>query len=463
MSIGTRIKGAWNAILGLDRSKNIIRDVSLNMMYSQLKNTTDYIQSAYQLNADIYAVASFVANKAAECRLILNRKKKGQDKAFRQYKALKQLGTSDALVKAQVLQTKAVDEIYDHPILDIINDTPNPNMPGSEFKYGCALSRLITGNTYIFGLAPDSNPTKFKELYLLPANETTPMAKGQLGVVQGYRMNLIPGEIIPASDVCHFRYFNPDFQLGNPFVVGQAPLQAAARVVTTSNNATLAEDKAFTNGGAVGVAYVDDGTELTDKQVEQLQEDINSRISGPNNYKSIIASTFKMDYLKMGETPVDLNLIESGLNSLRKICNVFHVSSKLFNDPEGSTYNNMKEARKAAITDAVIPEVNALVNALNKWLIPGWFGADSGYYFEADLSCYPELTEDMDKLVSSLNNSPWLTLNEKRVATNYDTLQGVPMMDIPLVQAGLVPISDLEIDIDTANDEAIKLLKQLDL
>ena len=47
--------------------------------------------------------------------------------------------------------------------------------------------------------------------------------------------------------------------------------------------------------------------------------------------------------------------MESNVVTLRSICNVFGISSSLFNDPESRRNSNRKEDEKALYTNAIIP------------------------------------------------------------------------------------------------------------
>jgi hypothetical protein len=92
-----------------------------------------------------------------------------------------------------------------------------------------------------------------------------------------------------------------------------------------------------------------------------------------------------------------------------------------------------------------------LRDELNKWLIPN---VGRGMeYIDFDITALPELQKDIEKLVAQLAQAYWLTLDEKRMAMNYEPLGGE--FDKAYVNAGLVPIEDLTMDDNgTINDYA---------
>ena len=73
---------------------------------------------------------------------------------------------------------------------------------------------------------------------------------------------------------------------------------------------------------------------------------------------------------------------------MRAICSLYNVDPKLFGDPKGSTYNNMRESKLGLITDAVLPLLNKampeLIGFLSKKL-----GLD--YTYEAITEDIPEM------------------------------------------------------------------------
>ena len=416
-----------------------------NTIQNQIDNVEAYIKKGYQLNADAYSIMSFIAGKAATVPFILYEVQ--DDKALRRYKSLT---TDHYSTQNRALKTKALKEVSgEHPIMRMLNKAPNEQMTASEFKFGWVLYRLATGNSLVRGFAPENQPGKFVELHMLPTQWTVALGGGQYNALRAYKMTW-NAEEIPSEQVSHSRYFNPDFEIqGNPFVWGQAPLKAASSILNRANSGIEATTKAYQNGGMAGILYQDGGQDLSEPQREMLQQHIDNKVAGSGNYKQILAASAKMGWLKIGESPVDLGILDTLIADLRTLCNVFHVNSALFNDPENKTFNNMTEARKAAITDAVIPELTALRDALNTWLIPGWEKADNKKYFvDYDASVFPELQDNMKELAEWLNIAWWLTPNQKLEQMDYPTLGSD--YDVPFLPVGIAPLGSgsAESDVD---------------
>lgn len=446
MGLVSRIGNAIDALRGA--SAFIHGRMFNDTIYGQLQNTEAFITDAYQKNADLYSIVSFIASKVSVAPFTLYEVK--DEKMLRKYNGLTSNPTFESLQSANFIKTKALNEVgSNHPLLKILNNTPNNNMNGGEFKFACAVYRLLTGNTYIYGLAPDSAPEKFVELHILPSQFTNPVSGGQYMPVKGYKLDFLPDpkDLLPKENVAHYRYFNPDFTIGNPHIVGQSPLQAASNLILRSNSGFEASTKAFQNGGLTGVLYEDGGVSLTEAQRMQLQNHIDDKMTGPGKFKQIVAASSKLGWLQIGSSPVDLGILQSIATDLRSMCNIYHLPSQLFNDPEGKTYMNMGEARKVALTDAILPELTALRDALNQWLIPGWNKADKKtYYLDFDLSVYAEMQADMKSASEWLDKCWWITPNEKRQQQDYDVLG--KEFDEPFVPAGLMPLSQASVPID---------------
>ena len=52
-----------------------------------------------------------------------------------------------------------------------------------------------------------------------------------------------------------------------------------------------------------------------------------------------------------------MSLIEQYNASIKDLCNIYNVPVTLLNNTESSTYNNVKEAKKALYQNCVIPEL----------------------------------------------------------------------------------------------------------
>ena len=409
----------------------------------------NYVEKGYQYNSDVYSIVNLITRKAATAPPILY--EVVDDRAFQKYKSYTQnVSKAQDIQEANYLKTKALVEISeDHPIIQTLLD-PNDYQSYYEFMDNYFGFKLITGNSYIYGMGAvtGSNAGKFKQLYVLPAHLTRIVSGGRYNPVMAYTLSTSYGkEELLASKVMHSKYWNPDYSTEGSHLYGQSPLRAAMRVMQQSNDAQTASVKLFQNTGAMGILYdnSEDG-QLSPEQAYEMQRKWKSEYSGPQNAGNIIVSASKVGWQQIGLSPVDLAIIESMKMNLRQMCNVYHVNSALLNDPDNKTYNNMYEARKALISDAILPELISARADLNKWLVAPYNKSENKKYFlDFDLSVFPELQEDKKEQISYLERAWWLTPNQKLEEMGYGRNEN-PDMDKIYVSIQVTPIDKINID-----------------
>lgn len=194
------------------------------------------------------------------------------------------------------------------------------------------------------------------------------------------------------------------------------------------------------NYGVRGLISGKDST-LTQLQANDIKERLNAVKSDSKGDILVVGSP--LDWINIGLSPVDLQIIEQQKLTLRDLCMIYHVPSQLFGDSEHTTYNNMREARKAMITDSSIPLLEKIKDGLNRFL------GNENLLIDYDLQAFTELQDDLLQQVNALSQAWWLTGNEKRVSMGRNAFED-DMMDNILVPSGLIPVNELSYsDYDT--------------
>lgn len=408
----------------------------------------EYVDKGYQYNADVYSIVSFITRKAATAPPILYEVK--DDRAFQKYKSFSaNLTKPSDIAEANHLRAKALVEVdMQHPIIQTLLN-PNDYQSYYEFMDNLLGFKLITGNSYIYGVGPSTgfNAGKFKQLYILPAHLVRILSEGRYDPVSGYTITTqYDSQELRADNVMHTKYWSPDYSAQGSHLYGQSPLRAALRVMQQSNDAQTASVKLFQNTGAVGILSDDSDDGLAPEQALELQRKYKAEHSGAANAGNIIISSSKLKWTQLGLSPVDLAIIDSQKMNLRQLCNIYHVNSALLNDPDNKTYNNMYEARKALISDAILPELIALRADLNKWLVSPYNKSEGvNYFLDFDLSVFPELQEDKKEQIQYLERAWWLTPNQKLEEMGYGRNED-PNMDKVYVSIQVKPIDSMNID-----------------
>ena len=415
-----------------------------------------YIDQGYMLNADVYSIIKRISKTAASCPFILHEIKSKSEAT--KYQAMSRMGNQKTH-ELNKIRNKAFTQVTDAPIMNVLAN-PNPNQSAYEFWEIYLGFKLLLGNGYIYGAGPDAgnNAKQFQELYILPAHLMQIVCGGIMEPVEGYKM-MYRGSTqeLPADRVMHGKNWTPDYSGPASHLYGLSPLRAASQVLGMSNDAVTASAKMFTNMGAQGVLYIDNaGSAMTKEQVALLSDSYNDKYGGPNKAGTPIITSTKMGWQQIGMSPVDLNIIESQKMSQRQLCNIFGMSSSLLNDPDNKTFNNMEQAKKELITNAVLPELVSLRDDLNRWLLPA-YNKTGKLYLDFDISVFPEMAEDLGTMATTLSKCYWLTTNEKRSSYGLEPIVD-PILDKILIPNNLMQVDDLnsvpEIDqLELTSDE----------
>jgi HK97 family phage portal protein len=220
---------------------------------------------------------------------------------------------------------------------------------------------------------------------------------------------LMMGKIVNFTrpEILHDKFFNPDWDANGMQLYGLSPLQAAAKVLTRSNQGKEYAVSAYQNGGPPGVLFVKkdqgfNGVDLT-AQVDLVKERL-KQYEGSKNANKIPVSGFEIGYQQIGLSPVDMDILDAEIFDMRAICNIYGVPSQLLNDPNNKTYNNQAEGEKALTTRCALPLLTALRDNFNRKLKNDW-NAGSDTVIDFDLSVYSELEGNKLEQVNWLEKS----------------------------------------------------------
>ena len=152
----------------------------------------------------------------------------------------------------------------------------------------------------------------------------------------------------------------------------------------------------------------------------KTEEDIITKVSGPENARKIIFLKGGLQFKELTMKPVDLDYLAGLKHSRKNIFSLLGFPVQMITDDK-STYNNVKEARQSFVVDTCIPLLNSFLSHLSKnILIPNGVIEDERMELAVDL----EATEVANMLrlekMKSLETNNFLTTNEKREACNYE-------------------------------------------
>ncbi|MGC2046670.1 MAG: phage portal protein [Pseudolabrys sp.] len=312
-----------------------------------------------------------------------------------------------------------------HPLLDLIR-RPNPRQDGASFLESIASHLLLAGNAYIeavgLGAGEEGDP-QVRELYalrpdrmkLVPGADGWPQAYDY--TVAGSTVRFDQSAMLPP--ILHLTFFNP---LDDHY--GLSPLEAAAIAVDT-HNAAAAWNKALLDNAArpSGALVYDgpDGAALSALQYERLKNEFAEHYQGMSNAGRPLVLEGGLDWKPMSLSPGDMDFLNAKHAAAREIALAFGVPPMLLAIPGDNTYSNYQEANRVFWRQSVLPLAGRIACALTHWLSP-MFG--DGLMLAADTDRIEALSPDRAALWERVSKAPFLSVNEKRLATGYGPVEG---------------------------------------
>ena len=418
-------------------------------------DTISNIYNGYVTSDDVYSIVRRIARTAAMVPLCVYKVK--DEKAMKEYEfASKQNNYSTQnLMRKEVLKLKALEKVgVDNPLQKLL-DNPNPVYSKTEFNEGAYTFRLITGNTYIHTplLELGVNKGKPLEMWLLPSqymslqvSDTWPRS------VLYYRLQIADLMTFPTDEVIHLRYFNPLFNYVGQELIGMSPLRAGAKILDRQKAETDYSVSAFQNGGISGIVSNESfqPDEASTLSLGKMKADFYNEATGTGNARKLLFTLGKMQYTAIGLSPVDMDVLNSEVRTFKKLCNLYGVSDRLFNNDASGSEISVDVAYKDLYTNAALPEVYAYRDALNLSLTPKFNTKSEKYFIDCDLTSIPELQDDMKDMASIFSSLPimipniiakaygWGDINEEGmdkvyVKNGYTQLDDMgPVNDLPI-------------------------------
>lgn len=439
MRIG-KLNISWNKKSVPMPGKQIISVFGLNILWSNT-NAVTYIQEGYLANADVYTIVNKVARTASMAPFKVYRIK--NQAKHEKYKAWTGEGaTKESISNALRIKNEAYEEDNEHPLNDLITK-PNPWQKGREFTENSVGFKLLTGERFwhITKLEMGANEGTPFAVYNLPPHHVTVQGDGTLLGIKAYFFELSKLKELKIEEVIFSRYWNPDYNQAGDHLRGISPLRAGYKLMTRGAKVIDRSVAMLNNAGAAGLLFEKPTpgiSGMTEEQAGSLKKKMNTEVLGTDNANSIGVANGDLGYINFGMKGSEMELQEIERLTLEKVCSLFSVPPVLFNT-DRSIQNNLQEAKKELIISACVPELDTIRDDWNEIarLYP-----ETDIYVDYDLSVYPELQEDMEKVSQRNAVSWWKTPNEKRLSEYMDEHPD-PLMDKIIIPTGLSLLEDL--------------------
>ena len=315
-------------------------------------------------------------------------------------------------------------ELKQHPVLKLLL-RPNPCENGKELFESIYAFRMISGNAYVQAITPtDSHPT---ELYTLRPDRISLIA-GNDGLPSAYQYTVgntvqkfMVDKIGHRSPLLHLKNFHP---LNDWY--GLSAIEAAAYSIDQHNQSGMWNQALLQNGARpTGALVVKSGEgaagALSDEQYNRIKNQMDEQFSGMANAGRPLLLEGGLEWREMSHSPKDMDFLNAKHSSARDIALAFGVPPQILGIPGDNTYSNLVEARVALWEQTIIPMVDNVTTALNNWLLPK-FGSNLQLQYDADE--VPALAPKRESLWNQINETNFMTLNEKRQSLGFSAIPG---------------------------------------
>lgn len=309
-------------------------------------------------------------------------------------------------------------EIEEHPLLDLL-DKFNQTTTKSDGIYDTQSHRKLTGDAFWLLV---KNGRTISELQILQPDKVTlklgDPRKGEPRIlaykykdnIEGRDVEITyePDEIIP------FKRSNPKNQFR-----GLGAVEAMAETIDSDNLANLVQ-KNFFKKGAITNFVLSTESKITEQQLKRLKADLKANNAGPEKAFEMMVLSGGLKPVNIGLSNKDLQLIDLLAWYRNKIMVGFGNTPAALGIIEDVNRANSESTLAAWKRSTVKPDMDAIVNTLNEFLVP-LFGKNLilGY-----VDPVPEdRTDDIEESVK-LKNAGIITINEARDLAGYDTIRG---------------------------------------
>ncbi len=419
-----------------------------------------YIEKGYNINPFVYSIVNQMATKTASIPLYI--KKVEDHQSLKKLKRLRLVTGNDLTIQQKIASFLLETKAFDKDELPFPLHMPNHNQTWVEFKALFKTFIKTTGNVYIYMLTVEEGKDAGTPLavYLLPSQNLQIVLKdnaNMLGLENPVKEYLLIEQRsytrFESENVIHIKYANPNYDTNGRHLYGQSPLEAALKNIQSSNVGLDLNIKTLKSGGAFGFIH-GKNTPITVTQAAELKERLVEMNNSPENLGKIAGVSADMAFTRISLTSDELKPFDYLAFDEKQIANVFNWT--IDDGKRGDFGGTIKEIKKSRVTDNIIPDLNLLVEALNKHFLPRFKGYENTV-IEYDVGELPEMQDDLTVL------SEWLYKGLDRGTFNRNEIRSAlrwvessdPNMEIFTVQNDIMTLEeaiDSTFNIDEPNN-----------
>ena len=315
--------------------------------------------------------------------------------------------------------TKNDEPVEKHPLLDTLL-RPNDRYNLRRFVTAWSVNRLLFGDAWVYVTRRMGKEGGWN-LYLIPSQRV--VVKNGSPYIEGVQIYGTSQKTIPMSEV--FESF--DYNLDDTSAFGTSKVAAAAAYLSVMEKGMKRQDTTLETGGATHI--VTPKPDDTGAILPQHAAEAEKLMNGKNSAGKKRFFPFPIEVNQLGNTPVDLSILDSHKEAVTALCFVFRVPVDLYYGQ--AKYENAKEAKKTIYEQNAIPMANEFAEDLLHYL-----GLDKeGYRLAVNTDKIDVLQDKPGDILDNLAKMH-ATLNEMREAYGYDRIEE-DWADKPLLPLGV--------------------------
>ena len=324
----------------------------------------------------------------------------------------------------QVRKAVQIEEVLDHPILDLMRNVNNFMNYFSLFET-THLYQEICGNAFWYLLEDKFGVPQ--EIWPMPP-QNMKIVPHPTKFISSYKFVRGWDEVeFKEEQVIHFKYPSP-----TSLYYGKAPLAAVTDSYNISQNINKYENFVFGNMGRIEGAFETDN-ELSQYEFDTLKEEINQTFRGIENVGKSPLLEKGVKYKSYGLAPKDLAFMQGRKAVKEEIVNAYGQSLGLYD--KDATRANAEVASFTHMKDTIKPRLVRMEEKLNEKLTPK-FDEKLLVAFEDPI---PIDKEHRLREKESHLKTGYSSINMEREADNKD---GVDWGDEPIINNNLTPLSE---------------------
>lgn len=336
---------------------------------------------------------------------------------------------SNCGVQRKVAKANDVEEVLDHPVLDLF-DQVNEFMNGFDLFEGLYSFGDLTGNAYWYIIknalgVPEAIWPLFPQFVkVVPSKEN---------FILGYQYQPTPDNkmFFGVDEIIHFKEFSP-----KDAFVGMGALEAGVMAADLGESMNKYDVETFKNAGLADMAITIpvEGGKPDDKEIKRIQAQWRRKYAGIDNRGRIPVLTGGAKVENISFSPKEMAFLQGRKASLNEIATVFGVPLSMLT-PDNVNKANAEVGERQHLSNTVLPKLRRVEQKLNEKLLPMY---DESLFVVYDNPVGEDKEFRLKEIELKLRTN-YSTINEQRQIDGQEPVEWGDEPSLPVNPAPVVP------------------------